>query len=160
MRLIVAATAAVLAASGSSAHPSHGGAMTSAGSLAPSARPAALVVDQFHAALHRGDAESAAALLADDAVIFEEGGTERSKAEYSAHHLPADAAFSKVVATTVARRAGDANGTLAWVATEGHMTGTYKGKVVDRVTTETMLLRRSGAGWKIIHIHWSSAAAQ
>ena len=37
------------------------------------------------------------------------------------------------------------------------MAGIYKGKALDEVTTETMLLRRTGAGWKIIHIHWSSA---
>jgi hypothetical protein len=29
---------------------------------------------------------------------------------------------------------------------------------VDRITTETMVLRRRGASWKIVHIHWSSAA--
>jgi hypothetical protein len=39
------------------------------------------------------------------------------------------------------------------------MIGTYKGKAVDRLTTETMVLRRVGAAWKIVHIHWSSAAA-
>ena len=160
MRLILAATAAMLVASGSIAHPSHQGTAAPAGSLAPSARPAALVVDQFHAALRRGDASAAAALVANDALIFEEGGAERSKAEYAARHLPADAEFSKAVASTVTRRAGGANGTLAWIATEGRMTGTYKGKALDRLTTETMLLRRSGGDWKIAHIHWSSAAAR
>ncbi len=38
------------------------------------------------------------------------------------------------------------------------MIGTYKGKPVDRVMTETMLLRRVGRAWKIVHIHWSSGA--
>lgn len=121
------------------------------------ARSAAAAVDAFHAALRRGDTRSAAALLASDALIFEEGGVERSKAEYVAHHLPADAAFSKGVASTVTRRAGSSNGVFAWIATEGRMTGTYKGKTVDRVTTETMLLRRVGRDWRIVHIHWSSA---
>lgn len=127
--------------------------------LAPEARAAAATVDAFHAALHRGDTRSAAALLADDALIFEEGGAERSKAEYMARHLPADAAFSRVLASTVAHRSGSARGPLAWIATEGRMTGTYKGKVVNRVTTETVVLRRVAGGWKIAHIHWSSGAA-
>ena len=127
--------------------------------LAPDARAAAATVDAFHDALHRGDAPSAAALLADDALIFEEGGAERSKAEYVAHHLPADAAFSRVVVSTVARRSGGAEGPLAWIATEGRTTGTYKGKAVNRVTTETVLLRRVSGTWKIAHIHWSSGAA-
>lgn len=117
-------------------------------------------VDAFHSALSRGDTKSAAALLADEALIFEEGGAERSKAEYVSKHLPADAAFSQVVASRVAKRMSGSNGALAWVASEGRLIGNYKGKAVDRLSTETMLLRRNGASWKIMHIHWSSAAAQ
>ena len=127
--------------------------------LPPSAKAAADTVDAFHAALRRGDTSAAAALLADDALVFEEGGVERSKAEYVRHHLPADAAFSQVVSSTVTRRMGGSDRALAWIASEGRMTGTYQGKAVDRVTTETMLLRRVGPTWKVIHIHWSSAAA-
>ena len=124
------------------------------------ARNAAAMVDAFHDALRRGDTSAAAALLADDALIFEEGGVERSKAEYVGHHLPADAAFSQVVSSTVTRRTGGSDGALAWIASEGRMTGTYKGKAVDRETTETMLLRRIGQTWKVLHIHWSSAATR
>ena len=124
------------------------------------ARSAEATVDAFHEALRRGDTHSAAALLVDDALIFEEGGVERSKAEYVAHHLPADAAFAQVVGSTVTRRTGGSDGALAWIASEGRMSGTYKGKAVNRVTTETMLLHRIGRAWKVIHIHWSSAAAR
>jgi ketosteroid isomerase-like protein len=127
--------------------------------LPQSARSAAATVDAFHDALRRGDTKAAALLLAEDAVVFEEGGVERSKAEYAGSHLPADAAFSQVVSATVTRRSGGSDGTLAWIASEGRMTGAYKGKAVDRVTTETMLLRRVGPTWKVVHIHWSSAAA-
>ena len=128
--------------------------------LPQSARSAAATVDAFHDALRRGDTNSAAALLADDALVFEGGGVERSKAEYVGHHLPADAAFSQVVSATVTRRTGGSDGALAWIASEGRMTGTYQGKAVNRVTTETMLLRRIGRAWKVVHIHWSSAAAR
>ena len=134
---------------------------TTAGSsrLSVAARSAAATVDAFHAALRRGDTRSAAALLADDALIYEEGGAERSKAEYAAHHLPADAAFTQAVSTVTTMRAGYSDGTLAWIASEGRTTGTYNGKALDRVTTETMVLRRVGKAWKIVHIHWSSGAA-
>jgi ketosteroid isomerase-like protein len=127
-------------------------------SLSASARGPAAVVDAFHAALRRGDTRSAATLLAEDALIFESGGAERSKAEYAGHHLAADAAFTQAVPSTVTRRAGKAIGALAWIATEGRLTGTYKGKAIDEVTTETMVLRRVGQSWKITHIHWSSGA--
>jgi hypothetical protein len=49
---------------------------------------------------------------------------------------------------------------MAWVATEGRTKGTYKGKALDQLTTETMVLRQAGKDWKIVHIHWSSAAAR
>jgi ketosteroid isomerase-like protein len=117
-----------------------------------------VVVDAFHSALRRGDTRSAAALLAGDALIFESGGAERTKAEYAGHHLPADAAFSQAVPSTVTRRAGNAIGALAWIATEGRLAGTYKGKAIDQITTETMVLRKIGQKWKITHIHWSSGA--
>lgn len=128
--------------------------------LAEAVRPASQVVDAFHDALARGDAVKAAQLLADDAVIYEEGGAERTKAEYADHHLPADAEFSKSTKSQITRRAGFSEDGLAWVATEGRMTGSFKGKALDRLTTETMVLRRMKTGWKIIHIHWSSAAAR
>lgn len=127
------------------------------GALAPSARGAAATVDSFHTALRRGNVRAAAALLAEDALIFESGGAERSKAEYAAHHLPADAEFSKSVMSTVTRRSGHSDGALTWIATEGRTTGTYNGKALDLITTETMVLRRTGGTWKVIHIHWSSA---
>ena len=128
--------------------------------LPPSARGAAATVDAFHAALRHGDTNAAALLLADDGLVFEEGGVERTKVEYAAHHLPADAAFAQVVGSKVTRRAGGSDGALAWIASEGRMSGTYKGKAVNRVTTETILLRRIGQAWKVVHIHWSSAAAR
>lgn len=139
------------------AHDSAGTAASQSTLPAVARRPAA-TVDAFHAALQRGDTRAAAALLADDALIFEEGSAERSKAEYAARHLPADAAFSQAVAMTVTRRAGSSDGSFAWIATEGRMTGSFKGRAIDRITAETMVLRRSGRAWKIVHIHWSSAA--
>jgi ketosteroid isomerase-like protein len=109
--------------------------------------------------LRRGDTAGAATLLAPDALIFEGGAAERSKVEYSAHHLGADAAFAAAVPSKVTRRAGTASANLAWIATEGRTTGKFKGKDVDSVTTETAILKRVGGGWKIVHLHWSSHKA-
>lgn len=133
---------------------------TGQGSLPPAVRGAASTVDAFHAALRRGDLSAAASLLAEDALVFESGGVERSKAEYEAKHLPADAEFARALATTISRRSGRSDGKVAWVASEGRVTGTFKGKAIDRLTTETMVLRRDGGIWKIVHIHWSSGAAR
>ncbi|MEO7365595.1 MAG: nuclear transport factor 2 family protein [Sphingomicrobium sp.] len=125
--------------------------------VAPAARGAAAAVDAFHAALGRGDTRTAAALLADNVLIFESGEVERSKAEFAAHHLGADAIFAQAVRSTVARRSGNADGKTAWIVSEGRTVGRYAGQAIDLVTTETMLLRRVGQTWRIAHVHWSSA---
>jgi len=156
LRLLLLATLTVLCVP-AIAHDSPGTAAAQS-DLPPAARGAAATVDAFHAVLRRGDTKAAAALLAEDALIFEEGGAERTKAEYAASHLPADAAFSREVSSTVTRRSGRADGAFAWIASEGRMTGNYKGRAIDRVTTETVVLRRVGRAWKIVHIHWSSGA--
>jgi len=110
--------------------------------------------------LRRGNTQAALGLIAEEALIFEAGGVERSRADYASHHLAAHAAFSQAVPATVTRRTGEAEGNIAWITSEGRTAGTYKGRAVDRRTVETMVLRRGKAGWKIVHIHWSSAAAE
>lgn len=121
---------------------------------------AAEVVDAFHAALEHGETDAALALLADDVVIFEGGGAERSKAEYAEHHLAADAAFSAAVPTIQSRRIARAGADSAWVASESRTTGTFNGRPTDSLSVETMVLRREADGWRISHIHWSSHAAR
>ncbi|HYW15127.1 MAG TPA: nuclear transport factor 2 family protein [Allosphingosinicella sp.] len=122
------------------------------------ARGAAAAVDAFHAALRRGDPAAALALVADEALVFEEGRAERSKAEYAARHAAADAAFSKAVPSMRSRRTGRAAADLAWIASESRTKGSFNGRPVDRIMVETMILRRDSRGaWKIVHIHWSSA---
>lgn len=126
--------------------------------LPEAARGAASAVDAFHAALRRDDPAAALALVADEAIVFEEGRAERSKAEYAARHAAADAAFSKAVPSVRSRRTGHSAGDLAWIASESRTKGRFKGQDVDRIMVESMVLRRDGSGaWKIVHIHWSSA---
>jgi hypothetical protein len=42
----------------------------------------------FHAALANGDADAALALMAENALIFESGGVERSRGEYAGRSKP------------------------------------------------------------------------
>lgn len=87
--------------------------------VAPEAAEAAGVVDAFHAALENGDTTAALALLAEEVVIFEEGGAERSRAEYASHHLDADAAYAAASEYTLGHRSGWIAGDVAWIASEG-----------------------------------------
>lgn len=136
----------------------NGGAPTIA-AMSAEAQEAAKAVDVFHAALSKGDGPAAAALLAEDALIYEGGHAERSRSEYASHHAGADAAYAAAVPSKLTQRSGHVEGETAWIVSEGRTTGKYKDKPVDRVTTETMILRKSAEGWRIAHIHWSSRAA-
>ena len=127
--------------------------------MSSGAQEAAETVDAFHAALAKGESMAAVALLAEEALIYEGGYAERSKAEYASHHASADAAYAAMVPSRITRRTGVADGGLAWIASESRTTGTYKEKPVDRVTTETMILRKTADGWRIVHVHWSSRNA-
>lgn len=139
-----------------SAHEPNVSPVVSTEDVAPGARQAAQTVDSFHAALASGDTAAVLALLADDALIFEEGSAERSKAEYAREHLAADAEFTAAVPSTQTRRLGRAAGVVAWIATEGRTTGRFRDRAIDRITTETMVLKRIRGQWRIVHIHWSS----
>jgi ketosteroid isomerase-like protein len=121
---------------------------------------ATAVVDAFHTALKTGDTTAALVLLDDNVMIFEQGYIEWSKAEYASHHLASDAEFSKSVASKQIARRSTIEGGLAWVATESSATGKFKEKDVDSVSIETMVLRRTNDGWRIVHIHWSSRKAK
>jgi ketosteroid isomerase-like protein len=125
--------------------------------LSADGRGAVAAVDAFHQALARGDQGAAGALMASDSLIYESGGVERGKAEYAAHHLAADAAFAQAVSRTLTRRQVRADGALAWVASEATVKGSYKGRAINSRSIETMVLRRTGPVWRIVHIHWSSA---
>lgn len=127
--------------------------------MSSEAQEAARTVDAFHAALGKGDGAAAAMLLAEDALIYEGGHVEQSKAEYASHHAGADAAYAAAVPSKLTHRSGVADGGLAWIASESRTTGKYKDKPVDRVTAETMILRKTSEGWRIVHIHWSSREA-
>ena len=124
---------------------------------APAPRDAAATVDAFHAALRRGDSEAALKLVADDAIVFEDGRVERTKAEYALHHAGADAEFSKAVTAKRLSRSGHAGADLATIVSESRTKGRFRGQDVDRIMVETMVLRRDPGGWRIVHIHWSSA---
>jgi len=110
----------------------------------------------FHDAFSSGDASKVRALLDPEVLVLESGGAERSRAEYAAHHLKADMDFLKTVTYRLERQTGDTVGDLAWVASESRMTGASKEKPVDIQSTETLVLKKTSAGWKVVHVHWSS----
>jgi len=121
-----------------------------------SAQAAAATVDRFFDALSAGDIEQAGAALDPEVIILESGGAEHSAAEYLGGHAKEDAEFLKTAQQNLGRRTARVSGDLAWVASESELHVQQDGKPVTIVSTETMVLRSTDAGWKIVHIHWSS----
>ena len=118
---------------------------------------ATAAVDAFQAALKSGDAAAAERWLAPDVLIFEGGGAERSRAEYTGHHLKGDMAFMQKAEIEKLKRSSGGDNATAWVTTESRIRGlSSKGKPLDVASTETALLRNTPDGWRIVHLHWSS----
>lgn len=118
------------------------------------------VVKSFHAALEQGDRDAALMQLSENVRIFEQGWVEQSRAEYASHHLDSDIGYAKAVKSAVSNVDVSADGALAVVMSQSTTKGTYDGKPVDSVGLETMVLRKTGDVWKIVHIHWSSRKAK
>lgn len=113
------------------------------------------VVHAFHTALSSGAAEKALELLAPDAVLLEAGGVE-TRAQYAKDHLPLDIEYEKTVTTTRTPIRVVVSGLTAWATSTSETTGTYRGRPVDSVGAESMVLTKEAAGWQVRAIHWSS----
>ena len=115
-------------------------------------------IADFHTALAAGNRAGVLAALAPDVVIFEGGEAELSRDEYASHHLAADLEFASATKETVLSRTSAVSGDTAWVLTRGERSGSFRGREVATLDTETALLRRVGGRWLIAHLHWSSHA--
>lgn len=121
----------------------------------PAASAAATVV-AFQSAIVKGDEAAASMLLAPDVLIYETGGQESSRDEYAAHHMKGDMAFLAGSKHETLSRAEGGDDRLAWVSTRSRIRTRYKDKDLDIFSTESVVLRNTPAGWRIVHIHWSS----
>ena len=115
----------------------------------------AKVVNDFHAALSKGDSATALRLLSNDVVILESGGVE-TRSEYRSHHLPADIEFASGVADKRGPMHITVRGSVAWTAGTSETKGDFKGRSIDSIGAESMVLTKEAAGWRIRSIHWSS----
>lgn len=113
-------------------------------------------VAEFHEAINAGRSQQVSALLGPEVQIYESGYVERSREEYTGHHLKGDIEFAKSVKNKVLKQSERVEGNLAVVMQETETTGKYKGSSVHHFGTETAVLEKQGDKWVIVHIHWSS----
>lgn len=114
-------------------------------------------IDTFRTALATGNRAAIKDVLADDVLVFEGGGVERSLKEYSSHHLGSDIKFSKSVDFKLAERTVHEENELAVISSRYNVSGSYKGSDIDLTMNETITVSKSNeSAWKIIQIHWSN----
>lgn len=113
------------------------------------------VVADFHRAMAEGYRDGVLRLLADDAVIFETGYVEANREQYAAGHLEADLLYAATVRREPVHRQIRVGGDLAYAISQSRNRGEFQGETVNLTNTETMVLRRTVDGWRIVHIHWS-----
>lgn len=110
----------------------------------------------FHKALETGDPQTARSLLADDVLILEGKGVERSAQEYASHHMLSDMKYLKEMTITSLEHHINQHNNVAISIARSSVKGTYKDKNVDRIGNETITLMKLNDTWKITHIHWSN----
>ncbi|MGH7565754.1 MAG: YybH family protein [Gemmatimonadota bacterium] len=113
------------------------------------------VVQGFKDALAAGDSIGALGYLHPDLVVYEAGHAE-TLAEYRASHLAADMEFTAAVETTVLEQGVIVRREMALWVSESESRGEFRGRAIDSQGTETIVLLPTDAGWKILHVHWSS----
>lgn len=127
--------------------------------VAPEAADAVKVVDAFSAAVKAAKLDDAAKLLDPNVLILESGRSERSRDEYMRSHAIADAAYMQSAEQVLRYRQARVDGNMAWIGTESEIESKKNGKTDTLWSTETMVLKKSGEDWRIVHIHWSSRPA-
>ncbi|WP_166636813.1 YybH family protein [Cognatilysobacter terrigena] len=118
--------------------------------------PVIATAERFGAAIKGADFDTVRTLLDEKVLILESGGAERSLEEYLGHHAIADAAFLAGATVKVTHRAGEMQGTTAWLATESEITPAAGSDAKPLLSTETLVMRKAGNAWRIVHVHWSS----
>lgn len=125
----------------------------------PAAKEAVAVVEAFSAAIQGVRIDEASGLLDPSVLVLESGGSERNRDQYLAEHAQADAEYMKDARQELRYRQARVVGDIAWVGSESVISRDKDGKPSSSLSTESMVLRKTAQGWKIVHIHWSSRPA-
>ena len=117
------------------------------------------VLGQYRAAIERLDATGTERLFVADSQIFESGGVEGTYAHYLAHHLGPELREFRSFRFSNVNVEVRFEGPVA-LATESYTfrIEPVQGAPVERRGVTTSVLRRTGAGWRIVSSHNSSRA--
>jgi ketosteroid isomerase-like protein len=125
---------------------------------AQDARIPAEVVDAFHVALRKKDTAGALSLLDRSLLVFEFGAVDPTVEAYAFRHLPFDMDVAVATQWKLETRRVGGEGNERWVLSTYRVTGKQAdGAPIDQTMLETVILRRSGELFRIVHFHWSSS---
>ena len=131
-------------------------ALCAAAALAQTRTPAE-TVDAFHAALRNKDTAGALSLLDRGLVVYEFGVVDPTVEAYGLRHLPFDMDVAVATQWKLESRRSGGEGGERWVLSTYRVTGKQSdGTPIDQTTLETVILRRSGEQFRIVHFHWST----
>jgi len=131
----------------------------SSGCQAGDSAAVTLIASRFHRILSTGDTAGIDSLLAPDLRVIE-GGTVETRREYLSHHLSEDIEFTRGTKEERSPVSYKCEGNVVWLVSTSTSTGKFKGREIDSVGAELMILGRARKGWQIRAIHWSSARRQ
>jgi ketosteroid isomerase-like protein len=115
-------------------------------------------VDAFHAALRNKDTAAALSLLDRGLVVYEFGAVDPTVEAYAFRHLPFDMDVAVATRWKLETRRTGGEGNDRWVLSTYRVTGKQSdGSSIDLAMLETVILRRSGEGFRIVHFHWSTS---
>ena len=133
------------------------GGVLAASAAAQTARIPAETVDAFHAALRNKDTAAALSLLDRGLVVYEFGLVDPTAEAYAFRHLPFDMDLAVATQWKLESRHVGGSGDERWVLSTYRVTGKQSdGTAIDQATLETVILRRSGGTFRIVHLHWST----
>jgi len=128
--------------------------------VAQGARTPIEAVDAFHAALRNKDTAAALSLLDRSLVVFEFGAVDPTAEGYAFRHLPLDMDLAVATRWMLETRRAGGEGNERWVLSTYRVTGKQSdGAPIDQTTLETVILRRTGEVFRIVHFHWSTSDA-
>lgn len=126
--------------------------------IAQGARLPAETVDAFHTALRNKDTAGALSLLDRGLMVFEFGAVDPTVEAYAFRHLPFDMDVAVATRWKLETRRVGGEGSERWVLSTYRVTGKQSdGSPIDFSMLETVILRRSGDAFRIVHFHWSSS---
>lgn len=113
------------------------------------------VVESYHKALEAKDVKKALNVLSTE-ILVQEGGHLEPAGEYRSRYLITDMQFSSAVPAEREVVEAVVNGNTGWVVSSSSMVGEYRGRTINSIRTELMVLINENGSWKIRNIHRSS----